>query len=80
MMPIKILSPSSSESDAPRTFEDQMERRGTRRNWSDAGMADEEEDSSSSSSSSGKVKPAIQDADNQEELIKQFQELHSKRM
>eukprot|EP00973_Karenia_brevis_P052947 7359200-Karenia_brevis.AAC.1 len=77
-MPLRIPSPSSSENDAPRTVGEGMEKRGTRRNWNEEGMDEDEEDTSSSSTSSSKDKPIIQDADNQEELISKFQELHSK--
>eukprot|EP00973_Karenia_brevis_P023223 3198186-Karenia_brevis.AAC.1 len=76
--PARSLPPDSSDSDKPKIVGEQMKRRGTSRNWNEEGMANYDEDNSSSStSSSSRNKPVIQDAENQEELIKKFQEFHT---
>eukprot|EP00973_Karenia_brevis_P016103 2202117-Karenia_brevis.AAC.1 len=56
--------------------------RDTNRSWAEQeGMVDDEKESSSSSSSSSKKEePVIQDVENQQELIEQFQDFHCERM
>eukprot|EP00973_Karenia_brevis_P038522 5315669-Karenia_brevis.AAC.1 len=56
--------------------------RSNSRSWAEQeGMVDDEEESSSnSSSSSKKEEPVIQDGEDQQELIVQFQKSHCERM